>query len=163
MAQRDLIGEIVRGKVGMLKMHLADFSDADMLARPAPNANHAAWQLAHLAKLEVIVTNLVAPGTQLPIPSRMDSAQGKEAAKSDDASRFPTKDELLNLLEVANNAQVAAIAKMTDADFEKPAPDQFKSFAKTMGALLLMGPSHFMMHIGQIQVLRRKLGKPVLF
>ena len=36
----------------MLQFTLGDFSDADMLARPAPSANHAAWQLGHLIAAE---------------------------------------------------------------------------------------------------------------
>jgi len=33
----------------------------------------------------------------------------------------------------------------------------------TMGHLVQLLPSHFAMHVGQMQVIRRKLGKPLLF
>jgi hypothetical protein len=36
-------------------------------------------------------------------------------------------------------------------------------FAPTTGHLALMTASHIMMHVGQLQVIRRKLGKPLLF
>ncbi len=36
-------------------------------------------------------------------------------------------------------------------------------FAPTVGHLLLMLSNHDLMHAGQFSVLRRKLGKPVLF
>jgi hypothetical protein len=36
-------------------------------------------------------------------------------------------------------------------------------FAPTVGHLVLMIASHIMMHVGQMQVIRRKLGKPLLF
>ena len=35
--------------------------------------------------------------------------------------------------------------------------------APTLGALLLLNANHVMMHAGQFTVVRRKLGKPVLF
>jgi hypothetical protein len=37
------------------------------------------------------------------------------------------------------------------------------AFAPTVGHLVTMTISHFMMHTGQFQVIRRKLGKPLLF
>ena len=36
-------------------------------------------------------------------------------------------------------------------------------FAPTVGAMLLLNANHTMMHAGQFTVVRRKLGKPVLF
>jgi hypothetical protein len=32
-----------------------------------------------------------------------------------------------------------------------------------VGDILMLHPAHLAMHVGQIQVIRRKLGKPVLF
>jgi hypothetical protein len=36
-------------------------------------------------------------------------------------------------------------------------------FAPTVGAMLLLNANHVLMHAGQFSVVRRKLGKPVLF
>jgi len=41
--------------------------------------------------------------------------------------------------------------------------DAIKSFAPTIAHLVHVLPMHVNMHIGQIQVIRRTLGKPVLF
>ena len=38
-----------------------------------------------------------------------------------------------------------------------------KEFAPTLGAMLLLNANHVMMHAGQFSVVRRKLGKPILF
>lgn len=36
----------------MLAWIVSDFSDADLLVRPVPEANHMAWQLGHLITAE---------------------------------------------------------------------------------------------------------------
>ena len=46
---KDLIADIYRRQGQLLAGHLADFSEADMLVRPAESANHAAWQVGRLA------------------------------------------------------------------------------------------------------------------
>ena len=52
---------------------------------------------------------------------------------------------------------------MSDSQFVRPSPEAFAKFAPTLGQLVLMVPLHTGMHVGQIQVIRRKLNKPVLF
>jgi hypothetical protein len=42
-------------------------------------------------------------------------------------------------------------------------PEALQGFAPTVGHLAYVLPVHVMMHLGQVQVIRRKLGKPVLF
>ena len=46
---------------------------------------------------------------------------------------------------------------------DRPMPEALQAFAPTVGHLAYILPSHVMMHLGQIQGIRRKLGKPVLF
>ena len=41
----------------------ADLSDADLLVRPAPSANHIAWQLGHLIASERNLVEAAAPGS----------------------------------------------------------------------------------------------------
>ena len=36
----------------MFKMHLADLTDAELMQRPVPQANHVNWQLGHLIAAE---------------------------------------------------------------------------------------------------------------
>jgi hypothetical protein len=163
MTQNELLADVVQKSFEMLAWHLADFSDADMLVRPVPNANHAAWQVAHLANFAVMQAAVVSGGEKLTLPENFAKSQGPEAAKSDDPAAFPSKAELLGLIQGAVSVQVAAIGKLSSEDFAKPAPEKMRSFAPTIGHLIQLGPQHLAMHVGQIQVIRRKLGKPVLF
>jgi len=146
-----------------LKMTLADFSDADMLVRPCPGANHAAWQLGHLTNAETGMVNAVQPGALPAAPAGFVEKFKKETASVADPKFFPGKAELVDAFSKARAATIAWAQSLSQADLDRPAPEKFLRFAPTVGLMLLMMPSHVMMHTGQFQVIRRKLGKPTLF
>lgn len=147
--------------VEMMKMTIADFSDADMLTRPCPGANHAAWQIGHLIGAETHFFNTIAPGKAPELPAGFAERFSKENSKNDDAKAFPKKEELLSRLSAVRGAFASWVKTITPADLDKSGPHP--QFAPTVGALISMTPVHAAMHIGQFQVIRRKLGKPVLF
>jgi len=159
----ELLIEGLGGSLNMLKMHLGDFTDAEMLVRPVPGANHAAWQLGHLTVAEGHLVNAFVPGA-IATPSAEFAAKfTKETAKLDDPKAFPSKAEILETVERTRAATIAFAKTLTPADLDKPGPEKMARFATTLGRLLAALPSHDMMHTGQIQVIRRKLGRPVLF
>jgi uncharacterized damage-inducible protein DinB len=147
----------------MLKMTIADFSDADMLARPTPLANHAAWQVGHLVVAERNLVNAFQPGAVLELPAAFTAKFTKETSKVNDPAAFPKKAELIDALNNTRQATIAWAKGLSEADLDKPGPEKMKSFAPTIGHLLAMTPAHTMMHVGQFQVIRRALGKPVIF
>ena len=49
------------------------------------------------------------------------------------------------------------------SDFDKETPEKFRSWVATWGDLIGILSGHVTMHVGQFQVIRRKIGKPVLF
>lgn len=158
----DIVAKDVTRSFEMLKNHLADFSDADMLVRPVPGANHVNWQIGHLVGVEAKTCELVGvAGPKLPEGFR--DRYNKETASSDDAAKFVKKDELLALMGQASEAIAKWVASLSDADLAKPTPPPFNSFCPTLGDLATLTASHRMMHLGQVQVIRRKLGKKVLF
>ena len=48
MTAKDVLKNALKSNHEILSMYLSDLSDADLLVRPAPGANHIAWQLGHL-------------------------------------------------------------------------------------------------------------------
>ena len=163
MATTDLIATELTGNLEMLKHHLADFNDADMMVRPVPNANHAAWQLGHLVAFEAMLCGMYAPASAPKLPADAKQTYGKEGAPSDDAARFFKKDEALQMLSQARAGLVAWVKTLSEADLAKPGPAEFKGWVTSIGDLLMKVPGHTTMHVGQFQVIRRKLGKPLLF
>jgi hypothetical protein len=163
MNMNDLIADAIAGDPKVLAMHLGDLSDADLLTRPAPGANHPAWQLGHLIVAETNAVNLVKPGAMPELPAGFADRFKKDTARSDNPADFPKKAELLQLFEKARRATVAWVKTLSPQDYATPTPEKIRGWAPTVGALPIALSGHVMMHIGQVQVLRRKLGKPVLF
>ena len=145
---------------GLLGNHLADFTEAEMLARTSPAANHAAYQLSHLIRTTGSMVAAFVPDLKFTPPALVAA---KAPPTSDDPAAFPPKAELLASLNALLDALKTGILATADADFDKPTPEQFQKFVPTLGQLALMVPVHLGMHLGQIQSIRRKLGKPVLF
>jgi hypothetical protein len=163
MNQCELAADVLQRNLRFVTDTLADFSDADLLARPCPGANHAAWQLGHLISSETRMVNSITPGAAAELPAGFDTKFTKETAGKDDAAFFPKKAALLDQFTKTRAATVAWAKSLTPADLEKPGPERMISRVPTVGHLLAMIGIHTTMHVGQFQVIRRKLGKPVLF
>lgn len=161
MSYGEMFSKNILQTKGMVSSFLRDFSDDDMLFRPAKTANHAIWQMGHLANS---VRNLVtACDPSVAFPFEDDPRFGKSKASIDDPAFFPTKAELLSRFEQAMDIAAAWVAKLSDAELAKPTPERIQGFAPTVGALAMLLGAHPLMHIGQFTVMRRALGKPVLF
>jgi uncharacterized damage-inducible protein DinB len=151
--------DVAQGVTGAL---LEDLTDADLLVRPASNANHIAWQLGHLIASErSYMTQL---GHAMPaLPDGFAESHTKETATSDDPRKFYRKDEYLRLLQQLHDATKIALERTPDADLDKPGPERMRAYAPTIGAVFAMVGQHELMHQGQFVTVRRKLGKPILF
>ena len=163
MSQLDLLADVLAGNIGMLQMTLADFSDADFYARPVHNANNVAWQLGHLIASEAGMVNGCAGRSVIDLPAGFAERYTKSTAASDDPAALGSKAELLGLCASVRAKTAAWVKTLTAEQLAKPAPEQMRKFFPTVGHVVHLFSAHTAMHLGQIQVLRRKLGKPVLF
>lgn len=163
MSQNNVVVDVLRGGIGFLNMTLGDMTDADLLQRPVPGANNAIWQLGHLIAAETSMVNAAAGKTVIELPSGFAERFKKETASSDDPASLGTKADLLALFAKVRGATADWAASLTPADLAKPSPERIRFMAPTIGHMLYLFPNHVAMHIGQFQVLRRKLGKPILF
>jgi hypothetical protein len=140
---------------------LADFSEQDMLFRPAKGANHATWQIGHLAMSTWGMVSGCDPTIESPVAK--ETRFEKKTSSVDDPAKFPKKAEVIKLFGDAMDAAAAWVGKLSEADMAKPSPERMQKFAPTVGNVALLLASHPMMHLGQYTVARRALGKPVLF
>lgn len=163
MTPIELMADFVSRNCDILKLTVSDFSEEDMRARPVPGANCAAWQVGHLVGGLAHMVGMTAPGV---IPQPLAELGGKFSGKTahiDDPSYFPSKGQLLEAFAAAHGAFIEWVRSLSAADLNKPMPAKMADFAPTVGHLVLMTATHISMHLGQIQVIRRKLGKPLLF
>ncbi len=162
MKAQDAIRTALTSTQHMLGMFVQDLSDTDLLVRPVPQANHIAWQLGHLIVSEIGIAQGYLPNMNYPeLPSGFTEQHKQEAHVKD--SGFATKAEYLNLFNKVRQATIDAVGKLSDADLDKPTTGRMAAMVPNVGALLLLNANHVMMHAGQFSVVRRKLGKPVLF
>ncbi len=156
------VAKALEWNFNLLKMHLADFSDSDMLTRPVPGANHTAWQVGHLICFENRVVKAVG-GSMPDLPDGFEQEYSKETAKSDDPAQFDQKDSLISLYDRQRKATIAWATSLKAEDLDRATPEGLRNLVPNIAAVLDLISSHVTMHVGQIQVIRRKLGKPVLF
>ena len=160
MPHAELLSQNILQTKGMVDSFLKDFTDAEMLFRPAKAANHAIWQMGHLSNS---VRNMVsACDPSVVFPFEDDTRFGKSKASSDDPAAFASKADLLGRFDRAMDIAANWVAKLSDADLAKPTPERMQRFAPTVGSVAILLASHPFMHLGQFSVMRRALGKPIL-
>ena len=161
MKATDVVKTALGASERMLQSFLSDLSDADLLVRPVPGANHTAWQLGHLIGGEVRILSENLPGVRYPeLPAGFSRSASENTAATE--SGFCSKQQYLDLFQKVREATLAAVSKLSDADLDRPATGPLASFAPTLGDLLLLASNHSMMHVGQFTVVRRLLKKPYL-
>ena len=160
MSNAELFSKNILQSKGMIDMFLKDFSDEDMMFRPAKTANHAIWQMGHLANSVLGIVKSCEPSVGFPFED--DTRFGKSKASIDDAAFFPGKAELVGRFDQAMDIAAAWVAKLSDADLAKATPERMQRFAPTVANAAILLASHPLMHMGQFSVMRRALGKPIL-
>jgi hypothetical protein len=163
MPQNELLADIIRRDVGTLQMTLGDMTDSELAQRPVPGANTPLWQIGHLINADANMANGCAGRTIVELPAGFADRYKKDTAGENDPKKMGSKAELLALFDKNRNAIASWVATLSTDDMTKPAPERLRGFAPTVGHVVQVIPAHLSMHLGQIQVLRRKLGKPLLF
>jgi len=162
MNTKDAIRGTMDLSLVVLKSYFGDLSDAELMTRPGPNCNHLAWQLGHLIVSEAGLIDQVCPGSAPELPAGFAAQHSKETVGSDDASKFCTKQQYLDLLDLVRSASKAALEKLPDADFDLPGPERMRKICPTVGSFFILIATHPMMHAGQFVPVRRALGKPIV-
>jgi hypothetical protein len=162
MQAKDAIKTALTSTQNMVPMYLGDLSDADILVRPVPGANHIAWQLGHLIASERQLGQ-TAGGKYPELPAGFEEQHNPKNAGIDPPKGFGTKADYVTLFNKVREASLAHLAKLSDSDLDKPTAGDVAKYAPTFGAVFVLLSTHDMMHAGQFTVVRRKLGKPILF
>lgn len=163
MKAQDAIKAALNRAHGMMNLYLKDFSDNDILMRPAPAANHIAWQLGHLIGVENRSANSMKPNSGIKLPEKFEERHSKDTASVNDPSAFFKVSEYVKLFDEVRAATIANIESFNEQDLDAPGPERLRAMAPTVGDALVLMAIHQTAHAGQFVVVRRLLGKPVLF
>lgn len=162
MTAKDAIRSTVEMCRHVVSEYVKDLTDKDLFVRSVPGSNHIAWQLGHLIGSDNwMLEQLGRPGVALP--ANFAESHSKETSTSDDPAKFFKKADYERLAAATREATLSAITATPDADLDKPGPEEMRQYCPTVGAVLMLLGTHWMMHAGQFVPIRRKLGKPALF
>ena len=160
MTGKDALKNLLESTLGMTTMLVADLSDDELQKPPVPGANNIAWQLGHLIAAETQIGGML--GIAYPeLPATVAGLGKTETTKTRADGGKLSKADYIALLTKVRQATIAGLAKLSDADLDKPNDGPMKQMAPTMGTIFVLVGNHTMMHAGQFSVLRRALGKPI--
>jgi hypothetical protein len=144
--------------LGYAKRLVADIADEKMTLQPAPEMNHAAWVLGHLACTADMLGAMI--GVKPVCPSGWTALFDWNSTPSSEASRYPSKAILLKALEDAHAAVAAALPAIPDSRWAEPTPmEDIRGFLPTLGdCFVFVMAAHENMHLGQLSAWRRVQG-----
>src|SRR5688572_19831676 len=160
MTANDVLKNSLDFAQGVTRSLLADLSDADLLVRPVPGANHIAWQLGHLITSEHQLVNMIKPDSMPALPQGFTDHYNKQTSMNDNAADFLTKEKYLALCQEQRQGTLKALGAFSETELEQPAPEGIRRLAPTAAAVFQLVAQHEVMHSGQYTTVRRKLGKP---
>jgi len=146
----------------VITRYLEDLHSEDLLVRPHPDAHHVAWQLGHLVLSECQMVRAVRPGSGYDLPVDFIAKHDKANAAKSQLADFCAKDHYLSLMEAVRAATLKALGEIPQEQLSNPGPESMRGYAPKVGSVFLAIANHEMMHSGQIAVVRRVLGKPVV-
>ena len=155
--------ELIKKSLAMSEMvsmsYLGDLTDDELMQRPHAECNHLNWQVGHLVASENQMVQAL-NGTEMPaLPDGFAEKYGKETNKSDDASQFATKEELMAAYKQQRAGTLECLSKFSEADLDT---ETGIDYAPTAGDMFSLLGAHWLMHCGQWVVIRRENGKPVV-
>ena len=142
---------------------VVDMQDAPLTVPTVNGGNHPLWVLGHLTYSEAELLTEFVLGQANPLAEWKDLF-GEGSEPHDDASRYPSFDELMAKFEETRTATLNYLDSITDDDLDAPskAPEELSDFFSTVGQCLSGMIVHFSYHGGQVADARRAAGRQSL-
>ncbi|MFT5424094.1 MAG: hypothetical protein ACI89L_001886 [Phycisphaerales bacterium] len=154
--------EALRMSRSMLNDLLAAMTDEQLMIRACPKANHSVWCLGHIACTDDYILHAVA-GRPSGMPEGWNELFGYGSEVSDDASKYPSRAELMKALEGRREALLGWMMTLDEPAMCRPTEGEMAQFAPTAGQLAPFLAFHEGFHTGQLSAARRAAGLDRLF
>ncbi|MCH8054255.1 MAG: DinB family protein [Planctomycetes bacterium] len=136
---------------------LSDIPQDKLTHQPCAAGNHAIWIAGHIAYADDLFASKI--GNK---PARCSDSWvklfGMGSIPQADAGAYPSLSEVTNALADNREGLLAWFSSMSAEELAKPLPDDFKTFAATLGQLMISIACHESLHAGQLTVVRKSLG-----
>jgi len=161
-SQRDVLRFGLERAGGFVKMMAQDLTGEQMLHRPCPDANCAAWILGHLTLsnhggLKSLGKEDDAPA--LPMPADEFQRRFQRAEGAPEAEEFGDTAQLLDAFDQSLTAYIKAVDEADDDVLDRDFGSDKAPFSspREMAAFFTI---HMASHGGHLSTIRRSLGKP---
>ena len=146
----------------MFHRYLDDLKPEEFQHRPCLGANNALWIIGHLtcidrAQLEKLEAHSL---PELPAGFKERFATTKAAATGTTAD-FGSPSDLIRHYDEHRDLLIKTVEQLPDGVLSSPPPSTSPLFADRGESLLFIG-LHTAMHLGQLSIIRRSLGRPPL-
>ncbi|MGI9178242.1 MAG: DinB family protein [Pirellulales bacterium] len=144
--------------LGYAKRLVADIPEDRMTFQPAPEMNHAAWVLGHLACTADMLGSMI--GAEPVCPPGWTELFDWNSSPSSESGRYPSKADLLKALEGAHAGIAATLPDVSESRWVEITPiEAVRGFLPTLGdCLVFVMAAHENMHLGQVSAWRRVQG-----
>ena len=140
---------------------IKDMTEEELLFQPAEKRNHAWWLFGHIV-LSVDIARYLS-GTAALTPKEWEPLFDYGTFPAATGEKYPSKEELAAQFNKNIDAAAEALKRMTDDQLnEEPVvkmPEELRDFFKTKGSIITGYAYHCMYHHGQIETIRKMLGK----
>src|SRR5947207_4224874 len=143
-----------------LQKLVADVPDEKMCDQPvaAHPMNHAAWTIGHVAWVDDNITRYIGKQPRL---ENLKDLLGIGSKPQGQRSLYPSKDELVKMLNESHANLVAAVKAAPGQVFGELPPERMRSRFPSVGHMLVgLMTTHRGAHIGQLSAWRRVQGYP---
>jgi hypothetical protein len=136
----------------------ADIDDARFAEQPAGIRNHPAWTLGHLVVSGNFILILL-DEKPIAVPENYGKLFPPGTQPTSDRATYPSKQTLLSHLKQVHTAAVDAVRRKHASYFDRPSPENLRSFAPTLGKIIVyLLAAHENNHLGQLIAWRRAAG-----
>ena len=159
--------EIVKQQMHSVRQYLLGMLDGlsedDWFWTPETPTTHIVWQVGHIAMAQYGLTLFRQRG-RADIDSELMSGKSRKVfmkgtVPGSDRAVYPHPEETLAMLARVNQQMLQEIDSFDGPQLDEPVEPPHVAFATRYGALLFAS-HHEILHVGQIGLLRRMMGKP---
>ncbi len=141
----------------VLQGYLSGFEGDAWLAQPFEGANHALWQVGHLAYAHHALGGMM--GAEMgELPDGYAELFGMGSEPVADGARYPDPQRVLDQMWQMRERFIAGVRALPDERMHETLSDD--GFLRTPAQIIAFVPIHDATHAGQIAVLRKHLGLP---
>ncbi len=130
-----------------------------LMHRPGGKGNHPLWVMGHLASSDDQIVSMLS-GAAPQLPESFHKLFGGGSEPSDDASDYPTREELVQSMQSAHDRFVSWVEQLDDEAMNAPTPEPLQPFAPDAISAAFSLSAHDLCHAGQISTARASLGLP---